>query len=170
MARENKPSIIFIDEIDAICGSRGDGDSEASRRIKTELLVQMNGVGKDTKGVLVLGATNIPWHLDSAIRRRFQRRVHISLPDLQARIKMFEIAISTTPCELTSKDYRKMAELSEGYSGSDISIAVQDALMSPIRKIQLSTHYKKVCLKSTAESTKKTHSKKTKSTLISRRR
>ena len=169
MARENKPSIIFIDEIDAICGSRGDGDSEASRRIKTELLVQMNGVGKDTKGVLVLGATNIPWQLDSAIRRRFQRRVHISLPDLQARIKMFEIAISTMPCELTSKDYRKMAKLSDGYSGSDISIAVQDALMSPIRKIQQSTHYKKACLKST-ESTKKTHAIKTKLTLISRRR
>lgn len=169
MARENKPSIIFIDEIDAICGSRGDGDSEASRRIKTELLVQMNGVGKDTKGILVLGATNIPWQLDSAIRRRFQRRVHISLPDLQARIKMFELAISTTPCELTSKDYRKMAELCEGYSGSDISIAVQDALMSPIRKIQLSTHYNKACLKST-ESTKKTHATKTTSTLISRRR
>lgn len=70
MARENKPAIIFIDEVDSLCGSRGEGDSEASRRVKTEFLVQMNGVGNDMDGVLVLGATNIPWQLDSAIRRR----------------------------------------------------------------------------------------------------
>lgn len=129
MARENKPSIVFIDEIDALCGPRGEGESEASRRIKTEMLVQMDGVGRDSKGVLVLGATNIPWQLDAAIRRRFQRRVHISLPDLPARTKMFEISVGTTPCELTGADFRTLGELSEGYSGSDISIAVQDALM-----------------------------------------
>lgn len=143
MARENKPSIIFIDEIDALCGPRGEGESEASRRIKTELLVQMDGVGKDSKGVLILGATNIPWQLDAAIRRRFQRRVHISLPDLPARIKMFELAVGNTPCELKAADYRKLAELSEGYSGSDIAIAVQDALMQPVRLIQTATHYKR---------------------------
>lgn len=144
MARENKPSIIFIDEVDALCGPRGEGESEASRRIKTEMLVQMDGVGRDSKGVLVLGATNIPWQLDAAIRRRFQRRVHISLPDLPARTKMFEISVGTTPCDLVAADYRKLGELSEGYSGSDISIAVQDALMQPVRKIQTATHYKKV--------------------------
>jgi vacuolar protein-sorting-associated protein 4 len=144
MARENKPSIIFIDEIDALCGPRGEGESEASRRIKTELLVQMDGVGKDSKGVLILGATNIPWQLDSAIRRRFQRRVHISLPDLPARMKMFELAVGNTPCELNQQDYRTLADLSEGYSGSDISIAVQDALMQPVRLIQTATHYKPV--------------------------
>jgi len=144
MARENKPSIIFIDEVDALCGPRGEGESEASRRIKTEMLVQMDGVGRDSKGVLVLGATNIPWQLDAAIRRRFQRRVHISLPDLPARTKMFEISVGSTPCELVAADFRKLGELSEGYSGSDISIAVQDALMQPVRKIQTATHYKKV--------------------------
>ncbi|KAJ5130599.1 uncharacterized protein N7515_006638 [Penicillium bovifimosum] len=144
MARENKPAIIFIDEVDALCGPRGEGESEASRRIKTELLVQMDGVGKDSKGVLILGATNIPWQLDAAIRRRFQRRVHISLPDINARAKMFMLAVGSTPCQMTQADYRQLAELSEGYSGSDISICVQDALMQPIRKIQGATHYKKV--------------------------
>jgi len=144
MARENKPSIIFIDEIDALCGPRGEGESEASRRIKTELLVQMDGVGRDSRGVLILGATNIPWQLDAAIRRRFQRRVHISLPDMPARMRMFELAVGTTPCELKQEDYRTLGQLSEGYSGSDISIAVQDALMQPVRKIQTATHYKKV--------------------------
>lgn len=146
MARENKPSIIFIDEVDALCGPRGEGESEASRRIKTELLVQMDGVGRDSKGVLILGATNIPWQLDGAIRRRFQRRVHISLPDLPGRMRMFEMSVGTTPCDLKSEDFKTLGQLSEGYSGSDISIAVQDALMQPVRKIQTATHYKKVRL------------------------
>jgi len=154
MARENKPSIIFIDEVDALCGPRGEGESEASRRIKTEMLVQMDGVGKDTTGVLVLGATNIPWQLDAAIRRRFQRRVHISLPDLTARVTMFKIAIGDTPTTrrvsddppvpLQSEDFVLLARAADGYSGSDISIAVQDALMQPVRKIQQATHFKRV--------------------------
>ena len=70
MARENKPSIIFIDEIDSLCGGRAEGENDTSRRIKTEFLVQMQGVGKDDTGILVLGATNVPWELDAAIRRR----------------------------------------------------------------------------------------------------
>ncbi|KAI1976895.1 Vacuolar protein sorting-associated protein 4 [Ophidiomyces ophidiicola] len=144
MARENRPAIIFIDEIDALCGTRGEGESEASRRIKTELLIQMDGVGNDTKGVLILGATNIPWQLDMAIRRRFQRRVHISLPDTAARMKMFMLNVGSTPCEVTQAGYQTLADMTEGYSGSDISIAVQDALMQPVRKIQSATHYKKV--------------------------
>jgi ATP-dependent Zn protease len=70
MARENKPAIIFIDEVDSLAGTRNESESEGSRRIKTEFLVQMNGVGHDDTGVLVLGATNIPWQLDNAIKRR----------------------------------------------------------------------------------------------------
>ncbi|CAG0888988.1 unnamed protein product [Cyprideis torosa] len=69
LARNRKPSIIFIDEIDSLCSSRSDNESESARRIKTEFLVQMQGVGRDTEGILVLGATNIPWVLDAAIRR-----------------------------------------------------------------------------------------------------
>src|SRR5882757_10736893 len=96
MARENKPAIIFNDEVDSLAGTRGEGESEGSRRIKTEFLVQMNGVGHDDTGVLVLGATNIPWALDNAIKRRcaesrslafcaliisrFEKRIYIPLP------------------------------------------------------------------------------------------
>ncbi|GAV29787.1 hypothetical protein PMKS-003290 [Pichia membranifaciens] len=144
MAREQKPSIIFIDEVDALCGPRGEGESEASRRIKTELLVQMNGVGNDADGVLVLGATNIPWQLDSAIRRRFERRIYIALPDPEARLEMFKLNIGETPCTLTPQDYHTLANITEGYSGHDIAVVVKDALMQPIRKIQSATHFKKI--------------------------
>lgn len=70
MARESKPSIIFIDEIDSLCSTRSESENDSTRRIKTEFLVQMQGVGNDSSGVLVLGATNLPWGLDPAIRRR----------------------------------------------------------------------------------------------------
>jgi vacuolar protein-sorting-associated protein 4 len=71
MARESKPAIIFVDEVDSLTGTRNESESEGSRRIKTEFLVQMNGVGHDDTGVLVLGATNLPWQLDNAIKRRY---------------------------------------------------------------------------------------------------
>jgi vacuolar protein-sorting-associated protein 4 len=114
MARENKPSIVFIDEIDSLCGARGEGESEASRRIKTEFLVQMGGVGNNQSGVLVLGATNIPWALDSAIRRRFEKRIYIPLPEANARARMFQLHIGTTPCHLTPSDFRILSEKTEG--------------------------------------------------------
>lgn len=144
LARENKPAIIFIDEIDSLCGARGEGESEASRRIKTEFLVQMQGVGKDQTGILVLGATNIPWQLDAAIRRRFEKRIYIPLPDEQARMKMFQLNIGNTSCNLTFDHLMQLAKTTEGYSGSDIGIIVRDALMQPVRKVQTATHFKKV--------------------------
>ncbi|GJN72464.1 vacuolar protein sorting-associated protein 4 [Purpureocillium lilacinum] len=144
MARENKPSVIFIDEIDALCGPRGEGESEASRRIKTEIMVQMDGVGNDSKGILVLGATNIPWQLDAAIRRRFQRRVHIGLPDPNGRAQIFKLAVGDTDTVLQADDCNALATKSDGFSGSDIANVVQHALMRPVRKILQATHYKPV--------------------------
>ncbi|KAJ6614903.1 AAA-domain-containing protein [Mycena sp. CBHHK59/15] len=133
LARESKPSIIFIDEIDSLAGSRSEAESEGSRRIKTEFLVQMNGVGHDDTGVLVLGATNIPWQLDNAIKRRPEARRH-----------MFELHVGETPCEMAPKDYRTLADQTEGFSGSDISVVVRDALMQPVRKVLSATHFKRV--------------------------
>jgi vacuolar protein-sorting-associated protein 4 len=127
MARKAKPSIIFIDEIDSLCGKRGEGENESSRRIKTEFLVQMNGVGNDQSGVLVLGATNIPWGLDSAIRRRFEKRIYIALPN-----------------SLTVQDLKHLGDITDRYSGADISTVVRDAMMQPVRKVQTATHFKKL--------------------------
>eukprot|EP01087_Luapelamoeba_hula_P023005 TRINITY_DN8392_c0_g1_i1.p1 TRINITY_DN8392_c0_g1~~TRINITY_DN8392_c0_g1_i1.p1 ORF type:complete len:439 (-),score=59.82 TRINITY_DN8392_c0_g1_i1:163-1479(-) len=144
MARKNKPSIIFIDEVDSLCGSRSDNESESARRIKTEFLVQMNGVGKEEEGVLVLGATNIPWSLDAAIRRRFEKRIYIGLPDINARARIFQIHLGSTPHNLTREHFKILAEQTEGYSGSDISTVVRDALMQPVRIVQNATHFKRV--------------------------
>jgi vacuolar protein-sorting-associated protein 4 len=144
LARTNKPSIIFIDEVDSLCGARSDNESESARRVKTEFLVQMQGVGNDNDSILVLGATNIPWGLDAAIRRRFEKRIYIPLPEVSARKTMFKLHLGSTPCSITEQDFTELAQKSEGYSGADIGIVVREALMSPIRLIQTATHFKKV--------------------------
>lgn len=144
MARQQKPSIIFIDEIDSLCSSRSDNESESARRIKTEFLVQMQGVGADNDGILVLGATNIPWILDAAIRRRFEKRIYIPLPDEIARLAIFILNIGNTPHSLNDDDFKVLARKTDGFSGADISVLVRDALMQPVRKVQTATHFVRI--------------------------
>lgn len=122
MARESRPAIIFIDEIDSLCSSRSEGESDSTRRIKTEFLVQMQGVGNSHDGLLVLGATNVPWELDPAMRRRFEKRIYIPLPEPHARAIMFPLHLGDTPNDLNDSDFDRLGQLSEGYSGSDISV------------------------------------------------
>ena len=142
MAREQAPSIIFIDEIDALCGARGEnGESEASRRIKTEILVQMQGVGSSSGKVLVLAATNTPYSLDQAVRRRFDKRIYIPLPDESARAHIFRVHVGETPNDLTDEDYQSLGAATEGFSGSDIDHVVKDVLYEPVRKVQEATHF-----------------------------
>uniref|UniRef100_A0A0C9RPW8 TSA: Wollemia nobilis Ref_Wollemi_Transcript_4398_2214 transcribed RNA sequence n=1 Tax=Wollemia nobilis TaxID=56998 RepID=A0A0C9RPW8_9CONI len=145
MARDSAPSIIFIDEIDSLCGQRGEGnESEASRRIKTELLVQMQGVGHNDEKVLVLAATNTPYALDQAIRRRFDKRIYIPLPDLKARQHMFKVHLGDTPNNLTESDFEDLARKTDGFSGSDVSVCVKDVLFEPVRKTQDAMFFCKV--------------------------
>ena len=144
IAREKKPSIIFIDEIDSLCSARGEGESESARRIKTEFLVQMQGVGKSHDGILVLGATNVPWELDPAMRRRFEKRIYISLPDKKARSYMMKLHLGSTPNSIRNEDFDDLAVQTDGYSGSDLSVVVREALMEPLRQCQIATHFKKV--------------------------
>lgn len=144
MARKDGNAIIFIDEIDALVSSRSDSESESSRRIKNEFLVQMDGVGKKTEGVLLLGATNIPWQLDDAILRRMERRVYIPLPDVRARATMFQLHLGQTVHTLEKGDFQELGEQSDGYSGSDIKILCRDAIMEPVRRMQNATFFKEV--------------------------
>ncbi|CAI9096222.1 OLC1v1032310C1 [Oldenlandia corymbosa var. corymbosa] len=137
MARESAPSIIFVDEIDSLRGQRGEGnESEALRRIKTELLVQMQGVGHNDRNVFVLAATNTPYALDQAIWRRFDKRIYIPLPDTKARRHMFKVHLGDTPYNLTERDFEDLAQKTERFSGSDISVCVRDVLFEPVRQTQ----------------------------------
>lgn len=143
MARERKPSIIFIDEIDSVCGARGEGEHETMRRVKTEILVQMQGVGSDNKNVLVLGATNLPWEIDPAVRRRFERRIYISLPDEFSRKEIVRHHLGKTPHSLTEEDLEDIGSQTDGYSGSDLATLTKDAIMAPLRKCQEATKFVK---------------------------
>ena len=142
LARKNKPAVIFIDEIDSVLSARTDGENDATRRLKTEFLIQMQGVGKDDRGILVLGATNIPWGLDPAVRRRFQKKIYISLPEAKARKLMVKLNLGDTYNDLTDEQFGILGDLTDGYSGSDIYNLTQDAIYGPLRKCQRATHFK----------------------------
>jgi vacuolar protein-sorting-associated protein 4 len=142
LARKNKPAVIFIDEIDSVLSARSEGENEATRRLKTEFLIQMQGVGKDDKGILVLGATNIPWGLDPAVRRRFQKKIYISLPEANARKLMLKLNLGDTYNDITDEQFKILGDLTDGYSGSDIYNLTQDAIYGPLRKCQRATHFK----------------------------
>ena len=131
LARHYQPSTIFLDEIDSIMSSRGEaGDEhEGSRRMKTELLIQLDGLTKN-EGVFLLAASNIPWDLDPALLRRLEKRVMVSLPDKKGREALLKIFIPQN----MNKGIDYGAEALEGYSGSDIKLLCKEALMTRTRK------------------------------------
>jgi len=87
--------------------------------------------------VLVLAATNLPWSIDAAVRRRFEQRIYIPLPSAEAREKMFRNLGVV-------KHVKRLVQLTEGYSGADINVAVNKARMGAVRKIQMATHFKRI--------------------------
>jgi len=143
LAQESKPAIVFIDEIDSICGKRENDENDATLRIKTEFLVQMQKI-LDSDGVLVLAATNRPFDLDTAVRRRFEKRIYIPLPDQEARLALFRLHLGDDHNLFDASFLKELAKKTEGYSGSDISILSRDVLMAPIREAMRSTHWKRV--------------------------
>lgn len=136
VARKKAPTLIFFDEIDSIATKRGDsGESSGIRRLKTQLLQEMQGV-KENKGKLVtiMAATNRPWDIDSAFLRRLERKIYVPLPDKESRtaiLKYHSRGIETKP----DVDFDKLSEQMEGYSGSDIAIMCREAIMRPIREL-----------------------------------
>eukprot|EP01089_Gocevia_fonbrunei_P012040 TRINITY_DN2743_c0_g1_i1.p1 TRINITY_DN2743_c0_g1~~TRINITY_DN2743_c0_g1_i1.p1 ORF type:complete len:397 (-),score=111.95 TRINITY_DN2743_c0_g1_i1:6-1196(-) len=146
-AKANSPSVIFIDEIDAICSTRREGESESSTRMKTQFLIQMTDLDSSPQngGVVVLAATNRPFDLDPAVRRRFDRRIYIPLPDTKTRQQLFKIHTGEET-ELLEKDIDLLTNKTEGFSGSDISDLCRDALMQPVRQCMKNKIWKEIKL------------------------
>ncbi|OIR56217.1 MAG: AAA family ATPase Vps4 [Amphiamblys sp. WSBS2006] len=144
LAREKRPAIIFIDEIDSLCMERTSNETESARRLKTELLIQMDGVGQDQTGVLVLGATNTPWSLDAGFRRRFEKKIYVGLQSAPERTAMMRVHVGAEKHLLTDEDFGYLGDVTEGYSGSDISNVVRDALMQTVRRTGRAMYFKRV--------------------------
>jgi vacuolar protein-sorting-associated protein 4 len=146
MARESPggKAIIFIDEVDSLCRSRSELEPDHTRRVKSEFLVQMDGVRKSEGNVLVLGATNVPWEIDAAIRRRFEKRIYIPLPEAEARSRMVKLHLGDTPNNLSENDFDRLGRLTEGASGADIEALVKKALMEPVRRYQKAQQFMQV--------------------------
>jgi len=137
IAREKAPSIIFIDEVDSLLKSRGGGkEQEGSRRLKTEFLVQFDGVAATTsdENILVIGATNLPWELDEAVIRRFPKRFQVPLPDPETRFGLVKYLMLKTTCAIPGEAVKDIITKTKGYSGSDLTQLCKDAAMGPIRE------------------------------------
>jgi len=130
-ARRLSPAVIFLDEFEALTPPRGEGESGAERRIVSTLLAELDGLAsKDEENyVLTIGATNLPWLLDSAILSRFQKRIFVPLPDAEARRSILEIHL-TKRGHKTRLPIPKLVERTEGYSGREIEQVCQTAITS----------------------------------------
>lgn len=145
LSRKLSPSIVFIDEIDSILGQRTEGENDSMRRIKNEFLVLWSelssaAAGRDSSDgdvsrVLILGATNMPWAIDEAARRRFAKRVYIPLPDREIRKKQIIKLLELQNHTLLDGDFEKLMDLTEGFSGSDITLLAKDSAMGPLRSL-----------------------------------
>ena len=139
VARVHQPSVIFIDEIDSLLTQRTDGEFEASRRIKTEFLIQFDGAHvNDNDGgdrILVIGATNRPQEIDEAARRRLIKRYYIPLPDVDARRCIVENLLKKQKHSLSDAEIIDIATKTKGYSGSDMDGLCREAALGPIREI-----------------------------------
>ncbi|KAK4749371.1 hypothetical protein SAY87_026820 [Trapa incisa] len=141
LARAYAPSTIFIDEIDSLCNARGaSGEHESSRRVKSELLVQIDGVNNSStnedgtrKIVMVLAATNFPWDIDEALRRRLEKRIYIPLPNFESRKELIRINLKTVEVA-TDVNIDEVARRTEGYSGDDLTNVCRDASMNGMRR------------------------------------
>lgn len=140
LAEHYAPSTIFLDELDSIMSQRQSGASggehEGSRRMKTELLIQMDGLSKRKGQVFVLAASNLPWDLDQAMLRRLEKRILVGLPDTESRKYIMRKLLSHDEySSLTDTDFECLAQATENYSGADLSLVCKESAMKKLRQV-----------------------------------
>ncbi|GMN28884.1 hypothetical protein TIFTF001_002213 [Ficus carica] len=136
VAKSRQPSVIFMDEIDSIMSTRLANENDASRRLKSEFLVQFDGVASTQNDlVIVIGATNKPQELDDAVLRRLVKRIYVPLPDESLRRVLLRHKLKGQAFSLPGEDLERLARETEGYSGSDLQALCEEAAMMPIREL-----------------------------------
>jgi SpoVK/Ycf46/Vps4 family AAA+-type ATPase len=132
-ARSHRPCVLFFDEVDALGASRTDMRQHAGRQLINQFLAEMDGVQSSNEGVLILAATNAPWHLDSAFRRpgRFDRMLFVPPPDAAARAAILRLLVRGKPAG--EIDFDQVARKCDNFSGADLKAVVDIAIE---RKLQ----------------------------------
>ncbi|KAK1392275.1 putative cell division cycle ATPase [Heracleum sosnowskyi] len=135
LAAKVSPTIIFVDEVDSMLGQRTRvGEHEAMRKIKNEFMTHWDGLlSKSGERILVLAATNRPFDLDEAIIRRFERRIMVGLPSAESREKILRTLLAKE--KVDGLDFKELATMTEGYSGSDLKIFCTTAAYRPVREL-----------------------------------
>uniref|UniRef100_A0A803LRX4 AAA+ ATPase domain-containing protein n=1 Tax=Chenopodium quinoa TaxID=63459 RepID=A0A803LRX4_CHEQI len=130
------PVIIFVDEVDSLLGARGGSfEHEATRRMRNEFMAAWDGLRtKDSQRILILGATNRPFDLDDAVIRRLPRRIYVDLPDVENRMKILKIFLAQENIE-PNFQFDKLANVTEGYSGSDLKNLCIAAAYRPVQEL-----------------------------------
>jgi len=127
-ARQNTPCVVFFDEIDALAAKRSDMLQSAGKKVINQFLSELDGVQHDNEGLLIVGATNTPWHLDSAFRRpgRFDRIIFVPPPDTASKEEILKLKLKDKPTE--NIDFKKVAKRTKNYSGADINALIDIAI------------------------------------------
>jgi transitional endoplasmic reticulum ATPase len=133
-ARQNAPCVLFFDEVDALAANRADLRQSAGRQLINQFLSELDGIQHSNEGVLILAATNAPWHLDSAFRRpgRFDRILLVPPPDLEARTEILRLLCKGKPVQ--DIDYRYVAQKAEGLSGADLAALIDGAVEKKLQE------------------------------------
>lgn len=134
LARRNTPCVLFFDEIDALGASRNDMKQSSGKHLINQFLQELDGMENNNEGILIIGATNAPWHLDTAFRRpgRFDRIVFVPPPDVEARESIFQLKLKGKPSETI--DYMSLAKKTKDFSGADIEAVVDISIEKKIEE------------------------------------
>ncbi len=133
-ARRSRPCVLFFDEVDALAASRSDMRASAGRQMINQFLAEMDGIASSNEGVLILAATNAPWHVDAAFRRpgRFDQILFIPPPDTAARASILRIQLKGKPVD--EIDHEHLAKKTDGFSGADLKAVVDTAIEAKLRE------------------------------------